>query len=84
MKERRLNIAEVVEQRLKLQTVQKNISNKFDILFPSIDKIKQSAFLQKFSSWDADRQKSFLIELGGQINIGRTKDWLLNLSKTSK
>lgn len=84
MKARRLSIEEVVVQRLNLQTVQKNITNRFDILFPTIDKFKQSSFLSKFSSWNIDRQKAFLIELGGQINIDRTKDWLLNSSKTNK
>lgn len=83
MKTNRLNIVDVVKQRLNLQTVQRNITNKFDILFPNVDKFRQSAFLKTFASWDQDKQKAFLIELGGQVNLQRTKDWILNQKTTS-
>ena len=73
------NIEYVISERFRLQSVQKNIFNNFKIEFPTLDKFKDSAFLNKFSTWDFDKQKQLIIELGGPANYKFTRYWINGL-----
>lgn len=74
-----INIEEIAKQRLGLQTVQKNMFNYFKIQSPTINQFKDSAFLSKFSTWDLDKQKQLIIELGGPANYRITRYWMNGL-----
>lgn len=74
-----INIEEIARQRLTLQSVQKKISSNYNILFPMIEKFKDSNFLTKFSTWDYDKQKSLLIDIGGPTNYRHTRYWINGL-----
>ena len=76
-----INIEEIARQRLTLQSVQKKISTNYNILFPMIEKFKDNNFLTKFSTWDYDKQKSLLIDLGGPANYKYTRYWINGLIK---
>lgn len=80
----KLEVTEVIKQRLNLQSVNRRISDNYKITAPSLDKFTKSDFLRQFNSWADDRKTSFLIELGGPTNIKRTRNWIFNLINKSK
>lgn len=81
---RKLEITEIINQRLNLQSIQRKISNNYKIVVPSLDKFVQPDFLKQFSGWADDRKTSFLIELGGPTNIKRTRNWIFRLLENNK
>ena len=74
-----INIELVMRDRLTLQYVQNKISNNYGISFPRIEKFTNNNFLTKFSTWDYDKQKSLLIDLGGPANYKYTRYWMNGL-----
>ncbi len=74
-----INIESVISDRFKLQTVQKNIFKNFKIQSPTVNKFKDPAFLSRFSTWDLDKQKQLIIELGGPANYKFTRYWINGL-----
>lgn len=74
-----VNIENVISERFRLQSVQKNISNYWNIAAPKLETFKDRNFLTKFSTWDYDKQKSLLIDLGGPANYRQTRYWINGL-----
>lgn len=74
---RRNNIANVIEQRLKLQSTQRNLESQFDMYIPSIRYLK--GVTEIFNSWDSDKKDSFIKLIGGRTNYQDTLNFLQNL-----
>lgn len=75
------NIEEVIRQRLQLDSVKRKFFNLYDVLEPTLDKFKSPHFLKQYINWTPEQQKSFLIELGGPVNIKHTRKLFEGLSK---
>ncbi len=81
MEKNNIDIENIVKNRLRLQTVQRNFFNNLGILFPTLEKFKQDKFLHQYNQWELEQKNKFLIELGGQANLQQTKRWIDKLIK---
>lgn len=76
MKNNRFNsvdIRNVIRERLKLQTNQRNLINRFDIPYPSYETITSSSFISRLRLWDELKRKSFYLLVGGDNYLPLTK-----------
>lgn len=71
-----LNIDTVISARLNHNSNQRILSDEFDLVFPNMATFKDSAFLNKFKGWSAEKKKRFYYIVGGLANIRKTAEFM--------
>lgn len=75
------SIETIINARLKLQSTQKSLMDKFDIYLPSVNYLK--FIVNKIDIMDKQEQKNLVVILGGKANLKLTFEYLNSL-KTEK
>ena len=75
----KIDIAPVIKQRILLQSTQESIKRNFNLYLPDIQSITKPSFLLSYEKWPEEKQKQFLITIGGPINVGYTKYYMKEL-----
>jgi hypothetical protein len=73
-----VNIEFVLKDRLKLQTNQKLLTQKFNIT-PDFISITRPNFLLNYKTWPVEKKNEFINLIGGPVNYTRTSYFLNNL-----
>lgn len=63
----------VIQQRLKMQTNQKILTEEFRI---PLNIIFKPEILDFYDTWDEEKKNKFIEIVGGKINFNRTKSFL--------
>lgn len=67
------NVEVVINQRLKLQSTETQLREVFNI--KDVSNLYTEA-KKNFINWDENKQKKFIILLGGKLNFNKTKEFL--------
>ena len=70
-----LPITTVIEDRLAMQSVQKDMERIYGLCAQRVDK----TVVAKYRNLDEDNQKQLVRLLGGPVNFKRTKDYIESL-----
>lgn len=76
---KKVNIHDVIKQRLSLQTVQRQLSSFGAV--PNYNAILNKSFAKQALKWDQQKLNKFIIILGGPVNKNRTFNLLNELTK---
>lgn len=76
MKNNFKSIETVIGARLKLQSTQKMLMDKFDIYLPSVVYLRH--IIDQVNKFEVKQKKDFAIILGGKANLKITLDYLNN------
>lgn len=69
----------IIDSRLKMQSVQRYMSTNFGIDIYNSHDLKR--FSSKIKSFDKKQMSSFIRNLGGPVNIDKTKEFLESILK---
>ena len=73
-----MSIKQVIKQRLAMQSTAKTLWQDFQ-LPQNLDYILNPSFTTKYKNWPQEKQKKFIILLGGRINFKQTKELIENM-----
>lgn len=73
-----VNIEYIIEQRLKMQSTQKYLKDKFSLSINNIGQLKESGIKNKYSTWSENKQSDFIKIIGGPRFFKITKNFILN------
>lgn len=79
---KRVDIANVIKERLNLPTIQRKLYNDFGLINTCYSYLTNPIFLSNImTKWDENRKNEFLILLGGPVNKNLTVSFVDNLIK---
>ncbi len=67
-------IASVIKARLKLQSTRRKMVEEFGLEFEDMESLNSTEFFGVYNLWTPDKQKDFLVALGGRTNLRETKE----------
>lgn len=76
MKKIEISIENVIKDRLNLQSNQRILLNEFNIKNPAVIFNNINNVTESYKRWNEEKQKKFLITLGGKINFNKTKKFI--------
>lgn len=71
------DIASVIEQRLGLQSTQKQLEEEFDIYLPGLHSLK--GITAALDEMEPSQRNKFILLVGGKTNFEKTKKFLESL-----
>jgi len=70
------SIITIINQRLKLGTVKRNLLNNFGVSLDSTDDLRRINNINKIQSLSPIEKNKFIVELGGRVNFKTTESYL--------
>ena len=80
----KIDIENVINQRLKLQNVQRSLTSLHVQGLTDASQLKSYKFIDFFNEMETDKQKSLLVILGGPANLKKTNDFIKGLKEQFK
>lgn len=68
----------IIQANLEMQAIQRELS-KLGVKKPCLNTFKNKNFLSQYSSWNEDKQNTFIKLIGGNANYKKTKGFLESL-----
>ena len=69
-------ITTIINQRLKLETVRRNLLNNFGVSLKLADDLRRAININKIQSLSQIEKNKFIVELGGRVNFKTTESYL--------
>lgn len=70
------SIDQIIENSLSVQSIQKNLKDKFGISNPSLTIFKNPNFIKSYRDWNDDKKHLFIKTIGGVVYYGKIKKYL--------
>lgn len=70
------SVDQIIENSLSIQSIQKNLKDKFGISNPSLTIFKNPNFIKSYKDWNDDKKHLFIKTIGGVVYYGKIKKYL--------
>jgi hypothetical protein len=72
------NIEDTIKMNLCTQSAQKVLKDKFGLFNYNFDTIFSTKYIANYLKWNEQKQKEFIIIIGGKVNFKKTKSLIEN------
>lgn len=73
------SIDQIIENSLSVQSIQKNLKDKFGISNPNVTIFKNPNFIKSYRAWNDDKKHLFIKTIGGVVYYGKIKKYLTEI-----